>query len=97
MPDEELDKEVTVLKQVIKLNEKGAKHTELLVEIRDIEKANGETLVIISNQKAAQANGDWWSRLLALVALAVAGATLYFSDSPFAQGVRAWLNQIGAL
>ncbi len=61
---------------------------ELLIE-------NGKTLVTISNQKAAQANGDWWSRLFALVALAVAGATLYFSDSPFAQGVRAWLSQWG--
>ncbi len=95
MSDEELDEEVTVLKQLIKLNEKGAKHTELLVEIRDIEKASGETLAIISNQKAAQANGDWWSRLLALVALAVAGATLYFSDSPFAQAIRLWFSQWG--
>ena len=58
---------------------------------------NGEQLVTISEQKTAQANGDKTSRWLTLIGLSIAGATLYFSESPFAQGVRLWLTQLGGL
>lgn len=85
------------LRQLVRVNEKLGKLIELNVEIRDIEKANGEKLDTIHMDKLEQKIGDWWSRVWALVALSITGLTLYFSDSPFAQGVRLWLNQLGGL
>jgi hypothetical protein len=104
MTEDELNEPTTELKQLIKLNEKAAKNNLLQVEIREIAKEqrkiaqdNGEKLDTICDYKLEQKIGDMWSRWVALGGVGIAIATLYFSDSPFAQGVRSWLNQLGAL
>ena len=85
------------LRQLIRINEKLGKLIELNVDKRDLAEASDEKLDTICQQKKEQADGDKTSRWLTLFGLSIAAATLYYSDSPFAQNIRAWLNQWGAL
>lgn len=84
------------LKQLIRINEKLGKLIELNVDKRDLLDASDIKLNTICEQKTNQANGDKVSRWLTLFGLSIAAATLYYSDSAFAQTVRSWFNQWGA-